>query len=308
MVEPILTKEGQEVLDTLVYRRLPIVRENRKEEYFHMISLLMSAQGVKEAGRELVIEALKMVEGKGLSPIFDSLEDPAKFKKMLMDPMKDKEAYYALPRQVKRWKPDLTKPAKPPHEMKVLGICASPRKGGNTSALIDEALRGAKAAGAADVEKIMLRKPGFCLVCGKCKEPGWEGFCVQKDGMNDIFAKMIEADALIIGFPIYSGRESGQLLAFMDRWSCLPLTKFSNKRAMVICTWGYPSPDTYDFVTENIINILSYSRKIVTVEALSACGLSGMFNGLDEEGKAMILRYPKELEKAYQAGKTLVAG
>lgn len=272
-----------------------------------MVSLLMSEQGVKEAGRELVIEALKMVEGKGLSPTFDRLEDPAKLKMMLMDPMTDKEAYYALPKQVKRWKPDPTKPEKPAGEMKVLAFNTSPRKGGNTSVLIDEALRGAKDAGAASVEKIMLRKPGFCLVCGKCKEPSWEGFCVQKDGMNNIFAKMLDADAMIIGFPIYEGRESAQLSAFIDRWYCLPAAKLAGKRAMVIGTWGYPYTDTYDFIMENIINLLN-ARKIVTVEALSACGFFGMLNGLDDKGKAMILRFPKELGKAYQAGKTLVTG
>jgi multimeric flavodoxin WrbA len=307
MTKPVLTKEGQEVFDGLVTKRPPIVRESRKGKYFRMVSLLMNEQGVKEAGRELVIEALKMAEGKGLSPTFDRLEDPAKFKRLLMDPMTDKEAYYALPRQVKRWKPDPTKPEKPPHEMKVLGLCASPRRGGNTSVLIDEALRGAKVLGAASVEKIMLRKPGFCLVCDKCKEPGWKGFCVQKDGMNDIFARMIKADAIIIGFPIYEGRESAQLSAFIDRWYCLPVAKLAGKRAMVIGTWGYPSPDIYDFIMENIINLLN-ARKIVTVEALSACGLSGMLNGLDDKGKAMLLRFPKELKKAYQAGKTLVTG
>jgi hypothetical protein len=33
-----------------------------------------------------------------------------------------------------------------------------------------------------------------------------------------------------------------------------------------------------------------------------------MLRGFDENGKAMILRFPKELEKAYQAGKSLVTG
>ena len=93
----------------------------------------------------------------------------------------------------------------------------------------------------------------------------------------------------------------------MDRWYCIPMAKLANKRAMVICTWGYFAPDTYDFVMENVINILN-SRKILTVEALSACGLAGMLNGLDDKGKAMILRYPNEIEKAYQAGKALVTG
>ena len=47
---------------------------------------------------------------------------------------------------------------------------------------------------------------------------------------------------------------------------------------------------------------------IETVELLSACGFGGMLRGLDNERKGIILRFPKELEKAYQAGKSLVTG
>jgi len=154
------------------------------------------------------------------------------------------------------------------------------------------------------LQKIKL---GFCTHCAKCREPGADTFCVLKDDMSNIYQKIIDSSAIIIGFPIYEGRESAQLSAFIDRWYCLPVAKLAGKRAMVIGTWGYPSPDIYDFIMENIINLLN-ARKIVTVEALSACGLSGMLNGLDDKGKAMLLRFPKELKKAYQAGKTLVTG
>ena len=76
---------------------------------------------------------------------------------------------------------------------------------------------------------------------------------------------------------------------------------------MVIGTWGHPNTEDYDAYIEKVINIL-HSNRILTVEALSAGGFEGILHGLDEEGKAMILRFPKELEKAYQAGKSLVIG
>ena len=76
---------------------------------------------------------------------------------------------------------------------------------------------------------------------------------------------------------------------------------------MVIGTWAYPYLDTYDYVIEDIILLLNVS-KVETVEAISACGFEGMLHGLDDKGKGLILRFPKELEKAYQAGKSLVAG
>jgi len=68
--------------------------------------------------------------------------------------------------------------------MKVLGIMGSPRVGGNSDILLDEALAGAKDAGA-EVEKIILdkKKISGCKDCKKCNETG---VCVIKDDMLEI--------------------------------------------------------------------------------------------------------------------------
>ena len=309
MTEPVLTKEGQEAVDKFLNMRPPILKEEYKRKIFRVLSLLMKEQDCKEAGRELVFEAMRMAFTKGYDPLFHMIEDPAKFKEMSIDPTKDMDAYYAVPIQVRRWEPLVIKPTKRPDEMKVLAICASPRKGGNTDVLIDEALRGATDAGA-EVEKIMLQKLKVnpCLACGKCKQPGFEGFCAQKDDMLGIFQKIVDSDAIILGFPIYSGRECAQVAAFFDRWYCLGGRRLElGGRALVIGTWGYPYVDTYDFVIAQIISVFNIFR-IITVEAISACGFWGMLQGLDEKRKAIVLRFPKELEKAYQAGKSLVTG
>ena len=68
--------------------------------------------------------------------------------------------------------------------MKVLGILGSPRLGGNSDILLEQALAGARAAGA-EVEKITLyqKKISGCLDCGKCNETG---ICAIKDDMPEI--------------------------------------------------------------------------------------------------------------------------
>ena len=77
--------------------------------------------------------------------------------------------------------------------MKVLGILGSPRVGGNSDILLDQALAGAKEAGA-EVEKIILcqKKISGCLDCEKCNETG---VCVVKDDMPEIHQKILEAAA-----------------------------------------------------------------------------------------------------------------
>jgi multimeric flavodoxin WrbA len=313
MIEPVVTTEGQQALEHILNIWPPITREERKKKIFDALTLIMKVQGKKEAGKALVIEAAKLVLPKSFEPVLHGVEDAAKFKRLTLDPMNDIDAYNALPRQVKWWDTPASKPAKRPEEMKVMAFCASPRKGGNTDVLIDEALRGAKDAGAVG-EKIRLQslKLKLCLGCWKCKEPDFNGFCIQKDDMSDIYQKIVDSDAIIIGFPIYLGRECALLSVFLERWNGFIGFKHSSRlgpgrRALVIGTWGYPYDDTYDQVMANVIAIL-YQIGVETVEAVSACGFDGMLRGLDDKGKAVILRYPKELKKAYQAGKSLVTG
>jgi multimeric flavodoxin WrbA len=302
-----LTKEGQEILGDIVNTRPFIIKERREQAYLRMLSFLMNEQGLKQADRSLVIEAITMVESKALDPAFLRREDPAKFQRVLVDPRTDVEACYSIPVEVKRWERPPIPAVKRPEEMKVLVFCASPRRRGNTEVIMDEAIRGAQDAGAG-VEKFVLQKMkiGYCIQCTQCNLPGFEGFCPQKDIMTDIYPKIADAGAIIIGFPIYTGRENAQLATFLDRWRCVGRVE-PGRRAMIIGTWGYPTTDIYDHIIERIISIL-YQHGFDTVEALSACGFSGTLGGFDENRKAMVLRFPNELEKAYQAGKALITG
>jgi len=313
MSESRLTAEGRQVLDKVLHIWPAIMQQSRREKILYILSLLMNARDVSEAGKDLVIEAVKIVVPKSYDPFFHMMEDMEKFKRLTLDPFDNMEAYHALPIQVRRWeRAGSQKPAKPPEQMKVTAFCASPRKNGNTDLLIEEALKGAQSKGA-KTEKIMLQriKMGFCISCRRCKDPDYEGMCTVKDDMEEIYQKIIDSDAVIVGFPIYTGRECAQLSTFLDRWDCFERFKFTPKlepgrRAMVIGTWGYPYIDSYDHVIENVMVVLKL-HKIETVEALSACGFEGILHGLDENRKGTIAKFPGELRKAYEAGVGLVS-
>jgi multimeric flavodoxin WrbA len=101
--------------------------------------------------------------------------------------------------------------------MKVLGIMGSPRIGGNSDILLDQALAGAKSAGA-EVEKIILnqKKISGCQDCKKCNETG---LCALKDDMGGIRQKILEADAVIHSVPVYYWSMTAQMKAYLDRWT-----------------------------------------------------------------------------------------
>ena len=306
-----LNKEAEATLQRILSIWPQIMQEGRKEKILYMLALLMASRKMRDADASLVIEATRLVVPKSYDPFFHMMEDMNKFKRLTLDPFDDMKAYNALPIKVKRWKMPLkkTKPARDQHK-KIIAFCASPRKGGNTDLLLDEALRGARDAGA-ETEKIMLQriKLGYCIGCRKCKDKGYAGMCTVRDDMSPLYQKIIDSDAVIIGFPIYTGRECAQLSTFMDRWDCFERFKFGAKLqpgrvAMVIGTWGYAYDDTYDHIIENIMVILKL-HKVETVEAISACGFEGILHGLDEKRKGVIAKFPKELRKAYAAGAAL---
>ena len=99
---------------------------------------------------------------------------------------------------------------------KIVLISASPRKGGNSDLLCDEFMQGAKNAGH-KAEKIRLsdRHINYCTGCCACiSKPG---ACVQKDDMNDIFKKILDADVLVLATPVYFHSMNAQMKTFVDR-------------------------------------------------------------------------------------------
>lgn len=103
--------------------------------------------------------------------------------------------------------------------MKIVGIVGSPRKG-NTEWMVRKVLEAAEMAGA-ETELIVLRGKNIrmCDGCLTCEAGGKqrEGICRIKDDMQAIYPKLVDADALILGTPVYFELLSGLLKNFIDR-------------------------------------------------------------------------------------------
>lgn len=116
--------------------------------------------------------------------------------------------------------------------MKVVAINGSPRRGGNTARCMQVIGKEIRAAGI-DFEVL---QPGAqvkpCLACYHCLNTG-SLRCVQDDDMvNEIIAKCIEADAIILSSPVYHGGISGNMKCVIDRMmlaACCGENKFHHK-------------------------------------------------------------------------------
>ncbi len=104
--------------------------------------------------------------------------------------------------------------------MKVVAFNGSPRKNWNTAILLRHALNGAASAGA-DTELIHLYDYNYkgCISCFACKLKGGKSFgkCAVNDDLKPIFEKVEEADAIILGSPIYFGMTTGEMRSFLER-------------------------------------------------------------------------------------------
>ena len=117
--------------------------------------------------------------------------------------------------------------------MKAIAINGSPRKGWNTDMLLQQALRGAADAGA-ETERIQLSDLTFsgCRSCFACRRAGAEtGRCMWKDDLQPILDKILSADAVFMGSPIYLGNVSGMMYCLMERlvFSLLSYDDYSKK-------------------------------------------------------------------------------
>ena len=93
-----------------------------------------------------------------------------------------------------------------------------------------------------DVEILQIapRPVRFCIACNQCKAKGL-GQCVfDDDQCNEVIAKAREADALIVGTPVYYGQPNGGVLALMQRVCYAAGRSFENKPAagIAVCRRG----------------------------------------------------------------------
>jgi multimeric flavodoxin WrbA len=102
--------------------------------------------------------------------------------------------------------------------MKVVALNGSARKDGNTAILLNLVLDELKKEGI-ETELIQLAKQPItgCRACGKCFQNKDRRCAVKKDILNDLIAKMENAEGILLGSPTYFSDVSAGMRAFIER-------------------------------------------------------------------------------------------
>jgi multimeric flavodoxin WrbA len=108
--------------------------------------------------------------------------------------------------------------------MKVLAINGSPRHNGNTAHMLQTVLTVCEKAGL-EVELFQAgaRPIRGCLSCEKCFDN--PGKCVTQDWIQEVYEKMKEADAILLGSPTYYGDLTPEIKAVIDRCGYLAMSE-----------------------------------------------------------------------------------
>jgi multimeric flavodoxin WrbA len=185
----------------------------------------------------------------------------------------------------------------------IIAIYGSPRRKGNTTALLKRAVQGASDAGAR-VEEIVLRdlKMSPCLEIYGCKKTGR---CIINDDFQKVHDQMAASDGLMLASPIFFYTVSAHTKILMDRCQSLWVKKYwldkvpfggktFKRKGLFISVGATKGKKLFD----GTLLTVKYFFDVLDMELWKSL----LYRGIDFEGD--ILKYPEYLSQAYEAGKT----
>lgn len=174
--------------------------------------------------------------------------------------------------------------------MKILVLNGSPHPQGNTAAMVDAFIRGAKDAGnQIDVFSVCHMKIAGCLGCEYCHTKG-NGNCIQEDDMQKIYPHFEQADMIVLASPVYYLHISGQLQCAITRTYNIGIPKNLKKAALILSSGA---DDVYDGA------IYSYHYGFIEYMKLQDLGV---FTAYGEQNKST-----EKLDELYRFGRSLTA-
>jgi multimeric flavodoxin WrbA len=186
---------------------------------------------------------------------------------------------------------------------KILIISGSPKKNGNTQALIDEFIKGAKLKGAATevVHAAFLKyKANGCTSCRACQRSD-KYECAINDEAKPVLKRMADVDVIVMATPLYFFSASAQIKLIFDR--IFSLYKWNNETgAMKTALKGKELVVIASSFEEEGLDALEAPFKI-TADYTGMPFRSLLVSGAGVSGD--IMKRPDLLKRAYDLGKDI---
>lgn len=280
----------------------PLLSRAREQEKVNLAATsLLYRLGTNEVNRDILLSALQ-ASHPSFETFITGLRDPAGIQSVINSQQSIDETKPLC--RVTRWDVPKVPIARPVED--VVALLCGPRAGGNTDCIMDAVLTGMRENGC-NVEKIYFSRLDIspCKGCLACQAEHPPTTCAQKDDMLRLYTRLQECDAFVLGFPIYSARESSHTAVFFDRLKALSNPwkpkKPEPKKGALIATWGWPTDYLYSDVIHNIAFLIRHFG-VETAEVVTGCGFWGAYYkggtaALDTQG----------MQHAFEAGCALCA-
>jgi len=194
--------------------------------------------------------------------------------------------------------------------IKVLAFAGSPRRGGNSEILLDWVLAAMAKEPGIVIEKIALTDANInpCKGCNACQKLNK---CVQRDGMDSIHDKIIEADIIALAAPIFCMGIAAQAKALIDRAQVFTSRKYVLKLPVVpperkgkrLGVFLSTAGQNWSYVFDAAIPSVKCFYNVIEVKDRDISYL--MINHVDEKGA--ILNHPTAKADAEKLGTTVVS-
>lgn len=212
---------------------------------------------------------------------------------------------------------------------KVIGINGSPRREWNTYLMVRKCLDGAKCAGAKvklyQISDFKNVKPcNSCFIC-KLKNREYEGKCAIKDDLEPLLNEIKEADALVVGSPIYWGNISSAVHPFLERLLSSNYSYNKDRKSVFgkkIKTGLLFTMNVDQNTSQKIYQPMFDHFRMLMAFIFGDCEVLTAYNTLqfddyskydansfdvNKKHKDRKESFPKELKEAYELGKRLVS-
>lgn len=177
--------------------------------------------------------------------------------------------------------------------MKIVVLQGSPNMDGSTAMMVDEFTKGAQSVGHT-VVRIDVGRANVnpCTGCVRC---GYEGPCIQHDGMDAVREDILASDMVAFATPLYYYGMSAQLKIVLDRF-CSANFSITSKRmkcALLAVAWNSDNW-TFDSLVSHYQTIVRYlSMQDQGMVLGYGCGTLGM------------TKHSPYLREAYELGASL---
>ena len=177
---------------------------------------------------------------------------------------------------------------------KVLLICTSPRKGGNSETLADAFAEGARAAGH-DVEKICLydKQIGFCQGCLACQKTQR---CIIHDDADSIAQRMLTAEVIVFATPISYYEMCGQMTTMLDRANPLFPADYAFRDIYLLASAAEDEESAMDGAVKGLQG---------WVDCFEKATLRGVVRAVGVNAVGEIRHKPQVLKQAYAMGNAI---